>query len=383
MSRVTAIGLMSGTSYDGVDVALIETDGEEIGSLGPTGYRPYSDQERDLLRRAIAVATNLGDRTERPKILAQVEELVTDMHAEAVEAFLAANGMAASAVGVVGFHGQTVLHRPDRGLTVQIGNGPALAARLGIPVVYDFRAADVAAGGQGAPVVPVFHRALVRQLKRAHPVGVLNLGGVANVTFIDGNVELIAFDTGPGNALIDDFVRLRTGQPRDDDGRTAAAGKVDDDAVARVLKHPFFAKPPPKSLDRNAFRHWAMEEGRLTEKSTEDALATLTAITAASVAHATKVLPRAPAGWLVAGGGTRNPTLMRMLAQRLAPVSIETAGAVGWSADALEAQAFAYLAVRTLKGLPLTFPTTTGVPRPLTGGVLVRKSDGASGPPRA
>ena len=382
MSRVTAIGLMSGTSYDGVDVALIETDGEEISSLGPTGYRPYSDQERDLLRRAIAVATNLGDRTERPKILAQVEELVTDMHAEAVEAFLAANGMAASAVGVVGFHGQTVLHRPDRGLTVQIGNGPALAARLGIPVVYDFRAADVAAGGQGAPVVPVFHRALVRQLKRAHPVGVLNLGGVANVTFIDGKADLIAFDTGPGNALIDDFVRMRTGQPRDDDGRTAAAGTVDEDAVARVLQHPFFAKAPPKSLDRNAFRHWAMEEGRLTEKSTEDALATLTAITAASVAHATKVLPRAPAGWLVAGGGTRNPTLMRMLAQRLAPVSIETAGAVGWSADALEAQAFAYLAVRTLKGLPLTFPTTTGVPRPLTGGVLVRKSDGAS-PPRA
>jgi anhydro-N-acetylmuramic acid kinase len=383
MSRVTAIGLMSGTSYDGVDVALIETDGEEIGPLGPTGYRPYSDLERDLVRRAIAVATNLGDRAERPKILAQVEELVTDMHAEAVEAFLAANGMAPSSIGVVGFHGQTVLHRPDRGLTVQIGNGPALAARLGIPVVYDFRAADVAAGGQGAPVVPVFHRALVRQLRRAHPVGVLNLGGVANLTFIDGNVELIAFDTGPGNALIDDFVRLRTGQPRDDDGCTAAAGKVDEDAVARVLKHPFFAKPPPKSLDRNAFRHWAMEEGRLTEKSTEDALATLTALTAASVAHATKVLPRTPAGWLVAGGGTRNPTLMRMLAQRLAPVGIETAGAVGWSADALEAQAFGYLAVRTLKGLPLTFPTTTGVPRPLTGGVLVRKSDGASGPPRA
>jgi anhydro-N-acetylmuramic acid kinase len=382
MSRVTAIGLMSGTSYDGVDVALIETDGEEIGSLGPTGYRPYSDRERDLVRRAIAVATNLGDRAERPKILAQVEELVTDMHAEAVEAFLAANGMAASAVGVVGFHGQTVLHRPDRALTVQIGNGPALAARLGIPVVYDFRAADVAAGGQGAPVVPVFHRALVRQLKRAHPVGVLNLGGVANVTFIDGKADLIAFDTGPGNALIDDFVRMRTGQPRDDDGRTAAAGTVDEDAVARVLQHPFFAKAPPKSLDRNAFRHWAMEEGRLNEKSTEDALATLTAITAEAVAHATKVLPRTPACWLVAGGGTRNPTLMRMLAQRLAPVSIETAGAVGWSADALEAQAFAYLAVRTLKGLPLTFPTTTGVPRPLTGGVLVRKSGDAS-PPRA
>ena len=240
MSRVTAIGLMSGTSYDGVDVALLETDGEEIGRLGPTGYRPYSDQERDLLRRAIAVATNLNDRTERPKLLAQVEELVTDMHAEAVEAFLAANGMAPSSIGVVGFHGQTVLHRPERGLTVQLGNGPALAARLGIPVVYDFRAADVAAGGQGAPVVPVFHRALVRLLKRAHPVGVLNLGGVANVTFIDGNADLIAFDTGPGNALIDDFVRLRTGQPQDDEGRAAAAGKVDEDAVARVLAAPVF-----------------------------------------------------------------------------------------------------------------------------------------------
>jgi anhydro-N-acetylmuramic acid kinase len=383
MSRVTAIGLMSGTSYDGVDVALIETDGEEIGSLGPTGYRPYSDQERDLVRRAIAVATNLGDRAERPKILAQVEELVTDMHAEAVEAFLAANGMAPSSIGVVGFHGQTVLHRPERGLTVQLGNGQALAARLGIPVVYDFRGADVAAGGQGAPVVPVFHRALVHQLKRPHPIAVLNLGGVANLTFIDGKADLIAFDTGPGNALIDDFVRLRTGQPQDDGGRVAAAGNVDEDAVARVLTHPFFAKPPPKSLDRNAFRQWVVEEGRLAGKSLQDGVATLTAITAVAVAHASKVLPRTPACWLVAGGGTRNPTLMRMLAERLAPVSIETAGAVGWSADALEAQAFAYLAVRSLKGLPLTFPTTTGVPRPLTGGVLVRKSDGASGPPRA
>ena len=383
MSRVTAIGLMSGTSYDGVDVALIETDGEEIGRLGPTGYRPYSDQERDLVRRAIAAATHLGDRAERPKILTQVEELVTDMHAEAVEAFLAANAMAPSAVGVVGFHGQTVLHRPDRGLTVQLGNGQALAARLGIPVVYDFRAADVAAGGQGAPVVPVFHRALVRLLKRPHPIAVLNLGGVANITFIDGNADLIAFDTGPGNALIDDFVRLRTGQPQDDDGRAAAAGQVDEEAVARVLKHPFFARRPPKSLDRNAFRHWVMEEARLADKSMQDGVATLTAITAASVAQATKVLPCAPAGWLVAGGGTRNPTLMRMLAQRLAPVGIETVGAVGWSADALEAQAFAFLAVRALKGLPLTFPTTTGVPRPLTGGVLVRKPDVAAGPPRA
>jgi anhydro-N-acetylmuramic acid kinase len=372
MARLTAIGLMSGTSYDGVDVALVETDGEEIGQLGPTGYRPYSQQERERLRHAIAAAAGIESRADRPPLLAEVEELVTDTHADAVEAFLAANGMAPGAVSVVGFHGQTVLHRPDRRLTVQLGDGRALAARLGIPVVYDFRAADVAAGGQGAPIVPVFHRAMVRLLKRAHPVGVLNLGGVANLTFIDGKADLIAFDTGPGNALIDDFVSLRSGQPRDDDGRIAAAGKPDEAAVARVLTHPFFAQRPPKSLDRNAFRHWVTEEGGLAAMSTEDGAATLTAITAAAVAHGVKVLPRAPTSWIAGGGGTRNPTLMRMLAERLAPAAVETADSVGWSADALEAQAFAYLAVRSLKGLPNTFPTTTGVPRPIAGGVVAR-----------
>jgi anhydro-N-acetylmuramic acid kinase len=201
---------------------------------------------------------------------------------------------------------------------------------------------------------------------------VLNLGGVANLSFIDNQAELIAFDTGPGNALIDDFVRLRTGQPRDDEGRAAAAGQVDEAAVARILAHPFFQRPPPKSLDRNAFRHWVAEEGRLTVKSTEDGVATLTAVTAVAVADAIKLLPRPPASWIAAGGGTRNPTLMRMLAERLSPARLDTAGTVGWSADALEAQAFAYLAVRTLKGLPLTFPTTTGVPQPLPGGVLIR-----------
>jgi len=375
MSRLSAIGLMSGTSYDGVDLALLNTDGEDIGRIGPTGYRPYSEQERAVLRRAIAVAANLSDRAERPKVLVEAEELVTDMHAEAVEAFLAANGMTPREVAVVGFHGQTVLHRPDRGLTVQLGNGPALAARIGIPVVYEFRAADVAAGGQGAPVVPVFHRAMVRMLERAHPVGVLNLGGVANVTFINGDDELVACDTGPGNALIDDFLRLRTSSLQDDEGRAAAAGKVDEAAVARVLAHPFFAKPPPKSLDRNTFRHWVAEEGGLANKSTEDGAATITAITASAVARSITVLPRAPASWIVSGGGTRNPTLMRMLAEALAPAAVETAGALGWSADALEAQAFAYLAVRALKEMPITFPTTTGVPRPLTGGVLAKPDD--------
>ncbi len=376
MAFVTAIGLMSGTSYDGIDIALIETDGERIGRLGPTGYRPYSEAEREQVRYAIAAAVNFSDRNERPKILTEAEEAVTDMHAEAVEAFLAANGMPPSEVAVVGFHGQTVLHRPERRLSIQLGNGRALAARLGIAVVYDFRAADIAAGGQGAPMVPIFHRAMVRMLKRPHPVAVLNVGGVANVTFIDGD-ELVAFDVGPGNALIDDFLRLRTGQPQDDNGRCAAGGRADEEAVERVLSHPFFARPAPKSLDRNAFRHWVAEEGGLTGRSTEDGAATLTAITAAAAVRSIKALPRAPASWIVAGGGTRNATLMRMLSERLSPAPVETAAAVGWSAEALEAQAFAYLAMRAVKGLPITFPSTTGVPSPLTGGVFVDEQGGS------
>ena len=376
MASLTAIGLMSGTSYDGIDVALIETDGEQIGRLGTTGYRPYSEAEREQIRHAIAAASNLTDPlVERPKVLAEVEEAVTDMHAEAVEAFLAANGMPANEVDVVGFHGQTVLHRPDRRLSVQLGKGRVLAARLGIAVVYDFRAADIAAGGQGAPMVPIFHSAMVRMLERPHPVAVLNVGGVANVTFIDGD-DLVAFDVGPGNALIDDFLRLRTGQLLDDEGRCAAAGRVDENAVKRVLSHPFFARPAPKSLDRNAFRHWVAEEGGLAGKSTEDGAATLSAITAAAAARSIEALPHVPRSWIVAGGGTRNPTLMRMLAERLSPAPVGTAGDVGWSAEALEAQAFAFLAVRTVKGLPITFPSTTGVAQPLTGGVLVQDMAG-------
>ena len=203
---VLAIGLMSGTSQDGVDVALIETDGEAVTRFGQTAYRPYSKDERALLRSAAAAAANLTDRAARPGVIAEAEQRLNAAHAEAVETFLAANGVAADAVTVIGFHGQTVLQRPERGLT---GDGSLLAARLGVPVVYDFRAADVAAGGQGAPLAPVFHRALVRRLDVAPPVAVLNIGGVANVTFIDGE-DLIACDTGPGNALLDDFLRLRT-----------------------------------------------------------------------------------------------------------------------------------------------------------------------------
>jgi anhydro-N-acetylmuramic acid kinase len=366
---VLAVGLMSGTSQDGVDVALIDSNGERIAQLGGTACRPYSKAERTLLRRATAAAANLTEPTARPGVVGQAERLVNDAHVEAVESFLLANGLQRGEVAVIGFHGQTLLHRPERRLTLQIGDGRALAARLGIPVVYDFRAADVAAGGQGAPLAPVFHRALVQRLQHASPIAVLNLGGVANVTYIDGE-QLIACDTGPGNALLDDFLRLRTGEPLDTDGRVAATGTIDERMIERLLAHPFFALAPPKSLDRNAFRGWVGDT--LDGISVENGAATLTALTAAAVARIVSHLPRPPVNWIVAGGGARNPTLLRMLTERLAPARVESAHAVGWSIDSLEAQAFAYLAVRSLRGLPITFPTTTGTPRPLTGGVLAK-----------
>jgi anhydro-N-acetylmuramic acid kinase len=366
-SSVLAVGLMSGTSQDGVDVALIDTDGEAIAQFGATACRPYTSAERTLLRRATAAAANLTERAARPDIVAEAEALVNEAHAEAVQTFLTANALKPRDVAVIGFHGQTLLHRPERRLTIQIGDGRALAAQVHVPVVYDFRAADVAAGGQGAPLAPVYHRALVRQLNRKPPIAVLNVGGVANVTFIDGD-ELIACDTGPGNALLDDFLRLRTGRPLDTDGRVAATGHVREDTVRHLLEHPFFAASPPKSLDRNDFRGWVGD--KLDGIGTEDGAASLTALTAASVARVVPLLPRAPQSWIVAGGGARNPTLMRMLAERLKPTQIETAHAAGWSVDSLEAQAFAYMAVRSLRGLPISFPGTTGAPRPLTGGVL-------------
>jgi anhydro-N-acetylmuramic acid kinase len=363
---LTAIGLMSGTSLDGVDVALIETDGERIGALGPTGYRAYAQSERNLLRQALADAVSLNSRDARPGALADAERLVTRVHGEAVESFLQSHGLARNAIDVIGFHGQTVLHRPERRLTVQIGDGPALAAMLGIPVVFDLRAADVAAGGQGAPLVPVYHRALVRKLDQAGPTVVVNVGGVANITYVDGDT-LIACDTGPGNALLDDFMLRATGEAVDRDGRMAAQGCADETWIARALGLPFFSRLPPKSLDRNDFAALTVEG-----MSVADGAATLTAFTAAAIARIVQVLPRPPLRWIVAGGGARNPTLMRMLAERLAPASVLRGSDCGWAIDAIEAQAFAYLAVRSLKGLPLTFPGTTGVAVPLTGGVLAK-----------
>jgi anhydro-N-acetylmuramic acid kinase len=363
---LTAIGLMSGTSLDGVDVAMIETDGKRVTAFGPSGYRPYSDVERRLLLQALTEAVHLQERDARPGILLEAERVVTMAHAEAIASFKSHNGIACEDVDIVGFHGQTVLHRPAEKMTVQIGDAAALARAIHIPVMHDFRAADVAAGGQGAPLVPVYHRALAQSLSREGPIVVLNIGGVSNITYIDGDV-LIACDTGPGNALLDDFMHRTTGQRFDCDGRMAAQGTVDAAWIADALNDPFFALPPPKSLDRNDFAKRVLRNA-----SPADGAATLTAFTAAAIAKVVPLLPKRPQSWVVAGGGARNLTMMRMLREKLGPARVEAADALGWSTDAIEAQAFGFLAARGLKGLPLSYPATTGVPIPMTGGMIAR-----------
>ncbi len=365
MRRV--VGLMAGTSMDGVDVALVETDGTDALRLGPTGFLPYAAEDRAVLRQAVAEAVSLTDRTARPGALAEAERRVTDRHAEAVEDFLRRNGLEAATLDAVGFHGQTVLHRPERALTVQIGDGAALARRLGRDVVADLRAADMAAGGQGAPLVPVYHGALARAAGLGGPTLVINIGGVSNVTFLPGSASApVACDTGPGNALLDDLMLARTGEAFDRDGTAAAGGRADARALAALLDHPFFDRPPPKSLDRNAF-----SAAPVAALGLEDAAATLTAFTAESIARVLLRLPGRPERAVVCGGGARNPTLMAALRARL-PCPVTAAEDHGWSGDAVEAQAFAYLAVRSLDGLPLTFPGTTGCRQAVTGGVLHR-----------
>jgi anhydro-N-acetylmuramic acid kinase len=363
---LTALGLMSGTSLDGVDLALIETDGRRVSALGPSGYRPYTDMERGLLRQALYEAAELSDRTARPGCLREAERVVTSAHAEAIAAFTAQHRMRFDDIDIVGFHGQTVLHRPDKKLTVQIGDAAMLAKTINIPVMYDFRAADVEAGGQGAPFVPVYHRALAQSLEWEGPTVVVNIGGVANITYIDGDT-LIACDTGPGNALLDDHMFRCMNQRFDTEGRTAALGQVDAAWIGRALQMPFFSLPPPKSLDRNDFAGL-----KLGDVSPADGAATLTAFTVAAIARVAPLLPKEPKNWIVAGGGARNLTMLRMLRECLAPATVRAADTLGWASDAIEAQAFGFLAARGLKGLPLSYPATTGVPFPMTGGIIAR-----------
>jgi anhydro-N-acetylmuramic acid kinase len=363
MAELTVVGLMSGTSMDGVDAAVLTTDGETIAAFGPRYFRPYGEEERGVLRRALVEARKLTDRAARPGALADAEAIVTDAHAAAVGRLVSENpGLRPD---LVGFHGQTVFHAPDRRLTVQIGDGALLAERLALPVVFDFRAADVAAGGQGAPFVPAYHRALALRSGLGGDVAVVNIGGVANVTRIGADGSLAAGDTGPGNALMDDFVRARTGASMDRGGALASRGRVDAVALAALLDNAWFALPFPKSLDRDAFSLTPV-----ADLSTEDGLATLAAFTAETVAGAIRRAGDADR-IVVSGGGANNPFLLRVLAER-ARRPIERADDLGWAGDFIEAEAFAYLAARSVNDLPLTFPATTGVPAPQTGGVIAR-----------
>jgi anhydro-N-acetylmuramic acid kinase len=354
MTRLTRIiGLMSGTSLDGIDAAMIETDGAGAVVPGPFLTLPYDPALRQRIRGVLG-GKGATDAVERE---------LTEAHAEAVKRLIARHDL--GTVDLIGFHGHTILHAPDRHHTWQLGDGALLAKLTGIDVVADFRSADVAAGGEGAPLVPLYHAALARGLER--PLALLNIGGVANLTWIGAGApeegdQLLAFDTGPGNAMIDDWVLAQTGAPFDRDGVLAASGTIDQALLARFLAHPYFARRPPKSLDRDDFAAF-----RPTGLSLEDGAATLAAMTVAAIARGAAHFPAPARRFLVTGGGRHNAALMAMLANRLgAPVA--PVEAVGWDGDALEAQAFAYLALRSRLHLPLTMPGTTGAPRPLTGG---------------
>lgn len=352
-----AIGLMSGTSMDGIDAAYLETDGGRVVRPGPAVSIPFDPAFRKRLAAFVASAPprNTGEAQ-------AIEQELTDLHALAVQQLKKSlNGE----VDLVGFHGQTVWHRPSQGDTWQMGDGGRLAKSLGVPVVFDFRSDDVHAGGQGAPLLPAYHAALAGS--DTEGLAILNVGGVANVTCIgvasaNDIPDLLGFDTGPGNGLIDDWVGKRLGLSMDKDGAVAAKGKVDEVVLAKLMDHPYFATKPPKSLDRFAF-----DISPVTPLSTEDGAATLTAFTAESVARSLKFCPTCPARLLVTGGGRHNPTLMKELEKRTG-VKVASVDTMGWQGDAIEAQGFAYLAVRSLRGLPITFPGTTGVSSPLKGG---------------
>jgi anhydro-N-acetylmuramic acid kinase len=349
------IGLMSGTSLDGVDAALLSTDGETVQGFGPRLTIPYGPGLRALLSRVIAGLAGPG--ASDPPGLAEAEALVTEAHVEAVRAL----GVPAD---LIGFHGQTVLHAPHRGVTRQLGDAAALAEATQMPVACDFRLADVAAGGQGAPLAPLFHAALARGLER--PLLVVNIGGVANLTYLGEDGAIEACDTGPGNALLDDFMAARTGTPMDRDGAAARAGRPDETLLAEFLAHPYFAAPAPKSLDR---QHFGGMLAALAGHATADGAATLAAFTARAIAACP--VPRAPRRVLVTGGGRLNPAIMEAL-RRAFGAPVQAVEEAGWDGDALEAQCFAFLAARVARGLTLSLPATTGVSRPMTGGRIVR-----------
>lgn len=359
----TAIGLMSGTSLDGVDAALIETDGHDV--LQPLGFvsRPYSEGLRAALRDCFGKA-------ELDVVGRGAEREITLFHADVIRELLALHP--AVKPDLIGFHGQTILHEPDKRLTVQIGDAGLLAHETGLPVIYDFRSDDVAAGGQGAPLAPLYHAARARAQRLETPLAILNIGGVANVSHIGvSEDDLLAFDTGPGNALMDDLIKAREGEAFDENGHRAAQGAANQEIVQNWMDHAYFKAQPPKSLDRNEWDIAAL--GPLAKDvaalNTNDALATLMAFTVRGVAESFKHFPDAPKALYVAGGGRHNETMMVALQMAL-PCPVRSVDTLGWDGDATEAECFGYLAVRSLLKLPLSFPGTTGAPRPLTGGKL-------------
>lgn len=371
-----AIGLMSGTSMDGVDAAVIETDGEVVQILGPSRSTPFDDDTRQVLRKAVVAARRLDKPDPTIPEIKLAGDMCTRLHIDAVNYLMSDHGLSAADIDIVGFHGQTINHRPDLGWTWQIGDGAALAEAIDIDVVADFRSNDVASGGQGAPFAPIYHWALSRSpapgLVRpsAWPIAVLNVGGVSNPTWIPSVAcspeDMIAFDSGPGNALIDDWMLKHTGRAIDENGAHAREGRVHEDVLVRLMDHVHFDLPVPKSLDRHDFSLDAVEG-----LSLDDGAATLVAFTAAAVAKGMEHMPAAPKAWYVTGGGRHNPALMDALEDRL-KTPITSVEALGWRGDDLEAELFAYLAVRSLKGLPLTMPGTTGVEKPVTGGRLFK-----------
>lgn len=360
-----ALGLMTGTSLDGVDAAVVVSDGERVERVGGL-TEPFAEADRSVLEACVAAARAWKFDGPEPNLFAAGDEVITRTGAAAARRLMEMVG----GVDVIGLHGQTVLHAApsgDRpGATRQLGDGPRLAESLGVDVVYDFRAADIAAGGQGAPLAPVYHAALLKALSLPAPLVVLNVGGVANLSWWDGSDSVVGFDTGPGNGPIDEWVRRHVGQPFDVGGALAAAGRVDEARLKALLANPYFDEPAPKSLDRYAFDTSAVEG-----LSAEDGAATLTAFAAEAAARALTLVAERPKAVFVGGGGALNPSLMRELRARMA-CGVLSADDAGWRSDTLEAELMGFLAVRSLRGLPITFPGTTGAPQPLTGGVLAR-----------
>ncbi|HWU48242.1 MAG TPA: anhydro-N-acetylmuramic acid kinase [Asticcacaulis sp.] len=368
MRRV--LGFMTGTSLDGVDLAVLETDGEAKIAFGPWDEQPMPPDTRNLLEATIKAALGWKRGAPEPEIFADARRAIVDCHLQAAAKFLAEHDMTFGDLDLMGVHGQTVLHeRPKDGVagrTVQLFDAQAFADATGVPVVSDFRQADIRAGGEAAPLMPVYHRALVQNAGLDLPVIVVNLGGVANITAIEAD-RLIAFDTGPANGLMDQWMRRHDRGDFDHEGRIAASGQADAAIVADYMGHPYFQASAPKSLDRYDFDLQA-----IAGLGFEDGMATLSAFTLQSLLEGIRLTGVTPKTVILAGGGRHNAYLVAQLRASVAPARVILAEELGWRGGALEAEGFAYMAVRSLKGLPISFPGTTGVKAPLTGGELVR-----------